>query len=154
MNNKSKIFSLFLLGGLLLPVLFIAPQSNQGQVLGESDRSGENSSKNPAEIGSGVRETRQIESVSSDSAQNSIQKISGTVIWDENQVVNVSTNKFGLGKSIQVETVDGKFDLVVNSIRPELAEQTVMVVNKETFIKLGGNPEVDPNLTVTAWVSK
>jgi len=148
MNTKSKLFSLLLIGLLLAPVLFIAPQSNQGEVLGESDVAGEISPSLPAEIGSGVREVRE----DSDSAESLTQKtISGTIIWDENQAVDVATNKFSLGKSIQLETPSGTYDLVINAIRPELADETLMIVNRETFIRLGGDPDTDPNLPGTAW---
>jgi len=151
MNAKSKLFSLLLVCFLLLPILLIAPQSNKsGQVLGDTEVANSSSSLS-AEIGSGVREVRNPNSSSSSAAVN---KISGNIIWDENQTVEISTNKFNLGKSIVVQTPKGDLRVVVNAIRPDLAAETVMVVNRETFIRLGGDPEKDTNIVASAWEDK
>ena len=136
MTTKTKLWSLALLGLIMIPaMLFPKPQ---GEVLGVSEntlkvQSQEKNQDLYNSISSGVKEVRKTEN-------EQIQVYSGKAIFDEDQKVPVSTNKFSLGSSLTVENQkDEKINLVVNQVRQDLDPETLMYVDSNTFSKLGGN---------------
>jgi hypothetical protein len=93
------------------------------------------------QIGSGAQE---IKTVDKDESKS----ITGKVIWDENVRTGIATDKFPLGSSVKVNYNKKDSFLVVGDTRV-LASDTVLVVNRDTFIKLGGNPDKENKVTVT-----
>jgi hypothetical protein len=144
MSFKTKILSLLLMGLLILPVL-IAPQKG-GNVLGviESKSSSSQVAEGLGEIGGGTIEVKTV-----DPAPTTNSIISGKAIWDENAKSPVSSDKFSLGASIKVSSGNKSTSLVVGDIRV-LSPDTLMVVDKSTYIKLGGDPTSDRPLDVSA----
>jgi hypothetical protein len=140
MSFKTKILSLLLMGLLILPVL-IAPQKG-GNVLGviESKSSSSQVAEGLGEIGGGTIEVKTV-----DPAPTTNSIISGKAIWDG----PVSSDKFSLGASIKVSSGNKSTSLVVGDIRV-LSPDTLMVVDKSTYIKLGGDPTSDRPLDVSA----
>lgn len=162
MGVKTKVFSLIVLVLLALPI-FIGPQKNAGQVLGTSENqssvysSPEKNSPNfdlinsspqlkqskIGEIGSGASE------VVSKNVVVGAKIYKGRVIWEDNAKGKVVSDKFPKGSGIQVKYNQNTVPLVVEDSRI-LSSDTVLVVNKETFIKLGGNPETASFIEVEA----
>ncbi len=173
----TKLFSLFLLALLIIPAVLVSPVRQNASVLGVSENINDNSevnsvvpknekpeantAKEPSnfdlgnffgpdntkvktskigQIGSGAQEIRAIE-------KNEVKAISGKVIWDENARSAISTDKFPLGSSIKVNYNKKDIYLVVGDTRV-LSSDTVLVVNRETFVKLGGNPEKENKINV------
>lgn len=93
------------------------------------------------QIGSGAQE---IKTVDKDESKS----ITGKVIWDKNVRTGIATDKFPLGSSVKVNYNKKDSFLVVGDTRV-LASDTVLVVNRDTFIKLGGNPDEENKITVT-----
>lgn len=173
---RTKIFSLFLLALLIIPAILVSPVRQNATVLGVSENINESESsfvvpKNReieskatsssdnfdlgnffgpdntkaktskiGQIGSGAQEVRAID-------KDETKAISGKVIWDENARSAVSTDKFPLGSSIKVNYNQKDIYLVVGDTRV-LSSDTVLVVNRETFVKLGGNPEKENKINV------
>lgn len=173
---RTKIFSLFLLALLIIPAILVSPVRQNANVLGVSENINEIESnfvvpKNNeieskatsnsdnfdlgnffgpdntkaktskiGQIGSGAQEVRAID-------KDETKAISGKVIWDENARSAISTDKFPLGSSIKVNYNQKDVYLVVGDTRV-LSSDTVLVVNRETFVKLGGNPEKENKINV------
>lgn len=93
------------------------------------------------QIGSGAQE---IKTVDKDESKS----ITGKVIWDENVRTGIATDKFPLGSSVKVNYNKKDSFLVVGDTRV-LASDTVLVVNRDVFVKLGGNPNKENKVTVT-----
>jgi hypothetical protein len=163
MSLKTRLFSLIIVGLLLLPI-FIGPQRN-GQVLGT--REDTQVSQTPAtekntdkgtnidlptetvdslrqvkvgEIASGIRDVRDTQEVAP-------QVLKGKAIWDANARSSVVTDKFSLGTGIKVKRGGKTLDLVVGGTRV-LAVDTILVLDKKSFIELGGDPEKDNQIEV------
>lgn len=156
MGAKTKIFSLIVLALLALPVI-LGPQRSGGQVLGTSENRESGTSfptiniPNPlstsstdsqpvpkpaklGEIGSGAREI-----VSTDTT--SLPKtLKGNVVWEDKIKSKVISDKFPKGSGITVNNNGKSIPLVVEDSRI-LSTDTILVVDKDTFIKIGGNPE-------------
>lgn len=164
MNSKTKIISLVILGLLTVPAMIFPKQT--GEVLGINENKEETGSINEeaasdGEIGSGARE---VVEPSDEGKDNDVQKITpsdeedeevtmiGKVLWDSGQINNVETNKFPLGTAVRVDTGVSNVHLVVDALRSSLAEETILVVNTETYIKLGGNPEDGSPVSATVYV--
>jgi hypothetical protein len=149
MSFKAKLLSLFLLGLLLLPA-FLGPRSS-GDVLGALDykptqtKTSDTESQNIqiGEIASGAFETKAAET-------NPIDKkvYKGKAIWDENSKSQVITDKFSMGKSIKVSSNDNTLNLIVGDVRV-LGEATLLVLNRDTFVLLGGDPDVQDSMDVS-----
>ena len=173
---RTKIFSLFLLALLIIPAILVSPVRQNANVLGVSENINEIESnfvvpKNNeieskatsnsdnfdlgnffgpdntkaktskiGQIGSGAQEVRAID-------KDETKAISGKVIWDENARSAISTDKFPLGSSIKVNYNQKDVYLVVGDTRV-LSSDTILVVNRETFVKLGGNPEKENKINV------
>lgn len=134
-----------MLGLLVLPAL-IGPKSS-GSVLGVIEN--KQTSSTPAaqttqigEIGSGAFETKAT------NTDNTGKIYTGKAIWDVNATSQVSTDKFNLGQSIKVTNGTISQNLVVGDVRV-LASDTLLVLNKDTFQKLGGDPQKDTSIDVT-----
>ncbi len=93
------------------------------------------------QIGSGAQE---IKTVDKDESKS----ITGKVILDQNVRTEIATDKFPLGSSVKVNYNKKDSFLVVGDTRV-LASDTVLVVNRDAFIKLGGNPDKENKITVT-----
>jgi hypothetical protein len=156
MGAKTKIFSLIVLALLTLPVI-LGPQRSAGQVLGTSENkesgnsfptinipnplSGVSSETQPipkppkiGEIASGTREI-----ITTDTA--SIPKtLKGNVVWEDKVKSKVISDKYPKGSGIIVNYNGKSIPLVVDDSRI-LSTDTILVVDKDTFIKIGGNPE-------------
>lgn len=175
---RTKVFSLLLLALLIVPAILISPVRDNSAVLGVSEnlemqpqiggqiinnpapnsqkpKSAENFDLNNlfatdsakaktakiGEIGSGAQEIRNVD-------KDEAKSITGKVIWDENARTGIATDKFPLGSSIKVNYNKKDVFLVVGDTRV-LASDTVLVVNREAFVKLGGNPDKENKITVT-----
>jgi hypothetical protein len=161
MTLKTKLFSLILLGLLVLPVI-MSPARN-GDVLGVNDRrtgtvntdavstqspETDLSSQSSAsvsevlkqnkigEIASGVRDIKTVDNTSTGSPS----QLEGKIIWDENAKTPVSTDKFPLGNSIKIQNGEKILKVVVSNPRI-LATDTILVLDKKTFQDLGGDLE-------------
>ncbi|MEM1312607.1 MAG: hypothetical protein AAGF07_04045 [Patescibacteria group bacterium] len=148
MSIKTKILSLLILGLLLLPSI-LGPRTG-GSVLGVLDSRQDEKSTSPAEnevkvgeIASGAFETRVFKS-----NQSQQESMKGKVIWDENAKSPVVTDKFSLGQSLKVNTGSSSYSLIVSDVRV-LSENTLLVLDKNTFIELGGNPSMQDSMTVS-----
>jgi hypothetical protein len=165
MGAKTKIFSLIVLVLLALPVI-LGTQRSGGQVLGTSENnengtsfpninipnplSGGASEAKPqakpsklGEIGSGAREIVTADTTSSPKT------LKGNVVWEDKIKSKVISDKFPKGAGIIVN-YDGKsIPLVVDDSRI-LSSDTVLVVDKDTFIKIGGNPETSLTIEIEA----
>ena len=170
MSFKTKLFSLIIVGLLLLPI-FISPQKT-GQVLGTREGVQPEVSSNPqpgsqitsnteskiqndtlrqakvGEIGSGIRDVKSAET----QAQSPV-TFKGKAIWDANAKSSVATDKFSLGSGIKVVRGGKTLDLVVGSGRV-LATDTILVLDKKSFVGLGGNPETDNQIEVEVWLDQ
>jgi len=174
---RTKVFSLLLLALLIVPAILISPVRDNSAVLGVSEnlemqpqiggqivnnsnqealkpKPAENFDLNNlftpeskaktakiGEIGSGAQEIRNVD-------KDEAKSITGKVIWDENARTGIATDKFPLGSSIKVNYNKKDVFLVVGDTRV-LASDTVLVVNREAFVKLGGNPDKENKITVT-----
>ncbi len=163
MNFKTKILSLVIFGLLILPAIFVPVQT--GNVLGVNEVIEEDSQEGEGEIsalgaiekeedelssepslktnqvssiGSGVRDVADEEEVASKS-ENEKNVYSGLAKYDPKQRVSLSTNKFSLGQSLKIITYEKEHSLVVNQIRQDLEDGVVIIVNKDTFVDLGGD---------------
>ena len=148
MSLKTKILSLILLGLLVLPVL-IGPRSG-GSVLGvvENKSNQQESVKSTGqtqigEIGSGAFETKAV-----DTTGTKGKIFTGKAIWDGATKSQVTTDKFSLGKSIKVSNGDTSLNLVVGDVRV-LGTDTILVLNKDTFEKLGGDTQKEDTIEVS-----
>lgn len=144
MMFKTKILGLVLISLLVLPVL-LAPKQT-GSVLGinENKIQPTTAEQKIGQIGGGtIEDTRLIDKNSSKP-----KTLQGKAIWDENSKSQVSTDKFNLGSGIKVSTKSNSLDLVVGDVRV-LSLDTLLVLNKDTYIKLGGNPTTDKSIDVT-----
>jgi hypothetical protein len=96
-------------------------------------------------ISSGIRDTN-----NDDSNQSAIQTPSpksGKVKWEAGTKASVTSDKFPVGSGIKVFYGDNAVDLVVNKSRV-LVPGTVLVVDQDTFVQLGGNPETQSTINV------
>jgi len=166
MGVKTKIFSLIVLVLLALPVI-LGPQRSGGQVLGTSENKESGTSlptiniPNPlstsskdsqpvakpaklGEIGSGAREIVSIDTTSQPKT------LKGNVVWEDKIKSKVISDKFPKGSGIIVNNSGKNTALVVEDSRI-LSADTILVVDKDTFIKIGGNPET--SLTIEIEVS-
>jgi hypothetical protein len=149
MSFKTKLLSLFLLGLLLLPT-FLGPRST-GTVLGVFENNANQAiiesetttNSQIGEIASGAFETKAVDNTSTRG-----KVYQGKAIWDENSKSQVITDKFSLGKSIKINSKDKSLDLIVGDVRV-LGEDTLVVLNRDTFILLGGNPDTQNNIDVS-----
>jgi hypothetical protein len=144
MLSKTRILGLILIGLLLLPVL-LAPKQT-GSVLGVNENKSQSASTDQkiGQIGGGTLEDTRISGKDSTKPKT----LQGKAIWDENAKSAVSTDKFNLGTSIKVTTPSSSMGLVVGDVRV-LSLDTLLVLNKETYTKLGGNPASDKSIDVT-----
>lgn len=153
MTFRTRLFGLIILGLLFLPI-FLSTPNKSGQVLGtreSNDDVGENTGginifrnnsqegeaavakpSKIGEIGSGVRATRESETVVK------AQETSGIAILDTNTVIPVSSDKYQLGSSIQVTSNSTSLNLVVQG-RSVLSTNTILVLDTKTFESLGGD---------------
>ncbi len=67
-------------------------------------------------------------------------RATGQIHWEENDVKSITTNKFELGKSIEINTANRNSIQAVVSQSRALPLNTILIVDQETFIELGGNP--------------
>lgn len=147
MSFKVKIFSLVIIGLLLLPVLVNPTQT--GQVLGVREtqigqvNSIAPSTSQPSQtqipkqsqlgtIASGAREVRVTET---EIANN---RLLGDIVVDTNAISPVATDRFDEGTQITVITASGTHVLTVTN-RRILSPDTILVLDQETFASIGGN---------------
>jgi hypothetical protein len=91
------------------------------------------------DISSGVRS----------STQSTLEKqnleVHGEVKWESSPSTSIITNKFELGSPVKVSTNSKETNLVISGIRA-LPSNITMVVDPDTFIALGGNPETQESI--------
>lgn len=142
--EKKHLFAVILASVFILPVAVFPKQS--GEVLGINevrDGSGQGSvgsvdSGGARDIASGARD---VAKVKEQSAVPKTETLFGKALWDSKQKVKASTNKFSSGSLIEV-TYNGKVtQLLVEAQRDDLSEETVLILNTEAFVEIGGNPE-------------
>lgn len=132
MSGKTRVLSFLLV--LLLSIPFVLTPGNQGDVLGIN----EDKSQNSGQIAGGVAENSTEES----------QKMTGKIIWSNSPNSRVRTDKFNLSTPITVSTPEKSLNLIVEEKVDGLDEGVLLIVNKETFQKLGGQPDQE-SLEVT-----
>ncbi|NJK71401.1 MAG: hypothetical protein HC932_04085 [Thermales bacterium] len=95
------------------------------------------------DITSGVREKvdKEPKIYSSD-----IPEARGFIKWENSATTTVTSNKYSLGSSIKVNTSEQSgADLVISKIQV-LPVDTILVVDQNTFIQLGGDPETQTQI--------
>ncbi len=137
---NSKIVSLIVLG--LLTVSAIAFRQEAGQVLGVTEKI---ETSGNSGIGSGAA------TIKTDDIKNT--EFTGKALWDKEQIVDIKTDKFDIGQEIIITVDDKDFGYIVNDNRDSLSDETILILNTETFIRLGGNLEnsntIDVKVTST-----
>jgi hypothetical protein len=99
--------------------------------------------KSPAEkISSGVMETKLTEK------KKTSEVTEGLVSWDEKLQNIAISDKFTLGSSVKIIYQTNQVDLVIGDSK-SLEPDTILVLDKASFIKLGGNPETQKSLKVS-----
>jgi hypothetical protein len=175
MNIKTKLFSLIILGILVLPVFINPPKS--GNVLGVLEKKGsvtesqsEIRQNNTSTLGSILlnQQTEVSPSQPEQAPNKAIKDISsgirdikkkisapkeyrGKIVWDANAKYPAISDKFGLGSGVKVVNGGSTINVVVGDVRV-LSPDTLMVVDNKTFTQLGGNPEKDLSIDVVAIV--
>ena len=121
-----------LLLGLVLLVISAAKFQTSGDVLGVSSAR--------SEISSGV-------TVNSENKKT----LTGTILWDANlpSEIKVVSDKYPLGEAITIQTTNQTISAVINKQGESLASSTILIVNSDTFKKLGGNPEQSNTIQAT-----
>lgn len=74
------------------------------------------------------------------------QSVEGKIIWRESLPYSVGTDKFDFGTGIEVNIDNQRIDLTVDST-PLLTTETVLIVDRVTFQKLGGDPQKQTTLS-------
>lgn len=146
-NPKVKIISLVILGLLAAPALLFPQEA--GEVLGinETKGNGEGQINSDGNIGSGARDIKNDEG---EENEEKTTEYTGKALWDANQKSDISTDKLALGQTITVKSGDITKSMVVSELREEtLSEDTILILNTETYISLGGNPEEGLPLNIT-----
>lgn len=142
-NSNVKIASLVILAFLAIPALYFNLSNKEpGQVLGVSENT---NSQTEGTIGSGAREVVEENT-------NQQKEYTGKALWDSNQKEEIiANNVFSLGQSIKVgqKNTDKSEHYVIDNLREGLASDVLLIVNTETFIKLGGNPEADNSVNIS-----
>lgn len=96
-------------------------------------------------IGSGIRDVEEINSDRNTPPPGASQV--GRVVWEQSPTVRVMSDVFPVGSGVEVIAGDRSLDLVINKSRV-LVPGTLLVVDQETFIQLGGDPELQSALEV------
>jgi hypothetical protein len=106
-------------------------ETKKAQSILENNRIAKNTPK-LGSIASGVREgvVKEVP----------VQSFTGKVRWDAQTKIPVSTDKFELGEGISVFYNDKQIELVVQDKRL-LASDTLLLVDKATYVNMGGNIE-------------
>lgn len=95
------------------------------------------------DISSGIRD---VEEIKSNDRSVPKQKV-GKVKWEDSTDVHVISDIYPVGSGVQVTAGNKTTNLVINKSRV-LVPGTLLVVDQETFIELGGNPELQTSLDV------
>jgi hypothetical protein len=175
MNVKTKLFSLIILGILVLPVFINPPKS--GAVLGVLEKKGtvveaqpEVQQDNTSRLGSILlnQKTEAVATQQEKTPNKVIKDISsgirdikkkistpkeyrGKIVWDANAKYPAISDKFGLGTGVKIVNGGTSANVVVGDVRV-LSPDTLMVVDNKTFTQLGGNLEKDLWIDVVAIV--
>jgi hypothetical protein len=176
MNIKTKLFSLIILGILVLPVFINPPKS--GSVLGVLEKKGSVNETQPdiqanttSSLGSillNEKSETPATAQQDNGVQTKIKDISsgirdikkkvtapkeyrGKIVWDANAKYPAISDKFGLGSGIKVTNGGNSANIVIGDVRV-LSPDTLMIVDGKTFAQLGGNPEKDVSIDVVAVV--
>jgi hypothetical protein len=175
MNVKTKLFSLIILGILVLPVFINPPKS--GAVLGVLEKKDsvvesqqQEVQNNTSSLGSILlnQETENVAAQQEKIPNKAVKDISsgirdikkkistpkeyrGKIVWDANAKYPAISDKFGLGTGVKVLNGGTSANVVVGDVRV-LSPDTLMVVDNKTFTQLGGNPEKDLSIDVVAIV--
>jgi hypothetical protein len=175
MNVKTKLFSLIILGILVLPVFINPPKS--GAVLGVLEKKDsvvesqqQEVQNNTSSLGSILlnQETENVAAQQEKIPNKAVKDISsgirdikkkistpkeyrGKIVWDANAKYPAISDKFGLGTGVKVVNGGTSANVVVGDVRV-LSPDTLMVVDNKTFTQLGGNPEKDLSIDVVAIV--
>jgi hypothetical protein len=175
MNVKTKLFSLIILGILVLPVFINPPKS--GNVLGVLEKKGsvaeaqsEIQQTNNSSLGS-ILLNQQAETPANESEKTPTKVVKdissgirdikkkitapkeyrGKIVWDANAKYPAISDKFGLGTGVKVVNGSTVANVVVGDVRV-LSPDTLMIVDNKTFTQLGGNLEKDLSIDVVAIV--
>ena len=147
MRFRNKILSLGLLLVLIGPIVYSSSQENTGSVLGVIETGNvqnTNQAVNSQSLGNiagGV-----IDDVKARPSEDQI--LEGEVIWMDNLKSEVVSDKFSLASSVVVQYDSQITNLVVGDNSRVLPADAVLAVNKDTFIKIGGDPDNQKSLEV------
>ncbi len=143
MSGKTKLLSLLLLILLTLPFLTL-PNSGNGNVLGAIDDRSGSIDYTSGEIAGGV-----VDSKGSSEDLIETEEIKGKAVLNKNLESGVASNKFSLATGITVTHNDNKLNLVVADTETPMPEEAILVVDADTFQKLGGNIESQEAIEVS-----
>jgi|GEM_PF-3579020 len=147
MSVRAKIVSLVLLFLLILP--FFSNSLNQGSVLGVNENLSQGTvTTNEGQIGGGVIENK------TESSDNADKQIKGFAVLDSKASTSVLAKSFTLASEIKVTNGNKTSDLIVSKVDEGLANDTVLIVNEETFKLLGGDPKTQEKLEVSVKYAK
>jgi hypothetical protein len=98
-------------------------------------------------------ESSNTSSSSNTNSSSSQNKLSGKIVLREGLQVKAASDKIDLARGITVTQEGQNVNLVVEKADVELPEDTVLAVNKETFKKLGGNPQEETSIQATTTIN-
>jgi hypothetical protein len=143
MSLNSRIFGIILFALVVVP--FAITQSNQGSVLGVTeDLTNENQSETGS-IAGGVIDNR----MSADFEDTTPQVYEGLIRLDLESEISVATSLYALAAEVKITHDGNTVDKVVGNSDIELEAGYIAVVNTETFIELGGDPELQVEIPGT-----
>lgn len=96
-----------------------------------------------------VKTTLGIKSDFNKLSENIIQKnklaFEGKISWDDTLSNSVASDKFGVGSNIKISYKD-KTTLKIIAKQRILGEDNILLVDKETFVELGGDPKTQKSI--------
>lgn len=139
-NSKTKVVSLVVLAFLAIPALFFSERA--GEVLGVKESTTDSSIE--GSVGSGARE------VVEDDSKAESETYEGKALWDNAQEEAViASDTISPGQTIKIQSKDGIEYYIIENTREGLSDDVLLILNTDTFIRLGGNPEISNSIDVT-----
>jgi hypothetical protein len=141
---SSRIFGVALLTLIIVP--FAINQSNRGSVLGvNEDLSQATQNSTEGSIAGGVIENR----MTADYEEVDPKVYEGKIKLDIEASINLSTNLYSLASEVKLSHQENTVDTIVGQSNLELPEGYIAIVDTDTFIKLGANPELETEIDGT-----
>jgi hypothetical protein len=146
--SKTKILSVLLFLMLSIPT-FLNPIS-EGEVKGVTEEKSQNLQNSIISKNSNSEKGQISAGVIEDKTDKKTTKIvNGMAILKTNANNPVTTDNYDLATSLKVTHKNKTLDLVVNDTKPTLDPDGLIVVNSETFQKLGGDPQTQTKIPIS-----